>query len=329
MSGRVDGPKKSSIPVRPLANIVVTTQHDRDTPTAPASAPTDGALRFFPSKGDVVVPLTGATRRRLRITNIALFIFHASLALLMATANWSLSVPVYRTTLKFGNSGLVPEASEAAFALYYTRLTCTFFLISAVFHFGSATLWQASYITLMEHKLSPFRWLEYFFSASIMFALLAYPCGVLTVEALVPCVGLIATTMLFGSAAEWTSRPRADNEWSNPLRVRLQPHLWGYVPQVTAWSVVLFAFSSNATGENKPPDFVYTIVVSEFILFWSFGLVQLSTLVRPPDRYTDGEYAYQALSLVSKGLLGLILYTQLLFFGSVSCAYNDSQPTCE
>ena len=59
----------------------------------------------------------------------------------------------------------------------------------------------------------------------------------------------------------------------------------GYIPQLFAWSVVVKNFLQGATaskvdsfGEKRQmPTFVYGIVFGEMLIFWCFGVVQLSS----------------------------------------------------
>jgi len=61
----------------------------------------------------------------------------------------------------------------------------------------------------------------------------------------------------------------------------------------------------------------------ELVVFWSFGLIQLVVTALPsPRHYPYGELAYQIMSLVSKGLLGIILIANILMLSSYADVYN-------
>ena len=288
--------------------------------------------QFLPFSHCNAVPLGPKSRRRLVIANRLLFVFHASLALAVCVADteWNLRVPLYRTSLEWNiSSGLLQPSYVESGGLYLTQLTCAFFLLSAFFHLGAGFLWSKIYLTCIEHAACPFRWIEYFFSASIMFAVIAYPCGVLGFELLLACLALVATTMLFGLLTEWVARPVDADNWNHPVLTRLTPHLLGYFPQVSAWALLLIIFGYNtSSGDRAPPDFVYAIVASELVFFFSFGAVQFVQVLRPPSWYVRGEYWYQALSLLSKGVLGIVLITQVLFYSNYSCVLDNSGTEC-
>ena len=64
------------------------------------------------------------------------------------------------------------------------------------------------------------------------------------------------------------------------------------------------------------PSFVYVILWVELVLFFSFGFVALAQLLLPPKHFWRGELAFQVLSLVSKGLLGILLISNVLVLSS-------------
>jgi len=292
----------------------------------PFSKPTF-TFRVFPFQYTEPQSLSSKEKWRLTFANRVLFVFHASLALVVGVAgtNWNLTGDLFRTTLQYNvSAGKLIPAVEAFSSLYITKLTFSFFALSAAFHFIAGTVLNRHYLFFLEYKHCPLRWIEYFFSASIMFALIAYPAGVVQVEAIALGVALIAVTMLFGVLSEWIARPCVDNQWGAPIVARLLPHFFGYIPQLAAWGVLLGIFVSNTTGEMKPPDFVFAIIIGEGVLFFSFGIVQFVCLVRPPSFYIYGEYAYQALSLIAKGLLGSILLAQVLFLSNYTCVVDPS-----
>jgi hypothetical protein len=189
---------------------------------------------------------------------------------------------------------------------------------------------------------NPARWLEYFFSAPTMMGIIAYFAGVTDATTLVAVVALVATTQLFGLLAEnWNAILHLNDNldhndvhdldtvndvnnnpkhvwWADPrLRsVRLLPHLLGWIPQTVAWSLIIARFAkADADTGHRMPDFVYPIVITQFILFASFGFVQLWLYWLPltPDRAVNAEAAYAILSAVAKALLAWMVFSYVLF----------------
>jgi hypothetical protein len=279
-------------------------------------------------------------RFALTVVNAAMSMFHTALAVTtLLVGNPGLWVPVYATRLNFdaptADRGfrLVPVYEEFG-ALPLTRTAALFFACSAVAHAGNAWLWRGFYLRRLGQAQSPMRWLEYFFSAPIMILSIAYAAGVRSHVELLQGYALVATTITFGWLNEVISRPRAsterafDDAWALPLLPRLQAHLLGYVPQLAAWYGVVFTFLRSATGDGAvcggPPAFVYYIVLGEALLFFSFGVPQLYQALARPSRYVVGEYVYQVLSLLAKGLLGLTLLVNVLVYDQYDDAIADA-----
>lgn len=266
------------------------------------------------------------TRRLLR-WNLAMTVFHAGLAATtLAVGNLGLRIPLYSTNLQFleGNATLSDLAFElvpryARFASFpATWITAAFFACSALGHAGNALLWRRFYESELAQCRCTTRWIEYFFSAPLMFALIAVACGVREYTLLVALATLIATTIPFGYITECVATVE-HGTWVRPFRQRIAPHVVGYLPQTAAWACVFAGFYDESDAD-RPPAFVHAILWSQLLLFWSFGAVQLWQQLSPPSSYTRGEMAYQVLSLASKGTLGSLLLTNVIMLDSADDA---------
>ena len=253
--------------------------------------------------------------------NFWLSAFHAILGITtLAVGDLHQTRELYRVQLQTtpNTTWLTPQTLVSRGSLNLTGITASFFFLSAFFHIGNATLWRKYYLRGVRWCFTPSRWIEYTFSAGLMSILIAYPSGVVLVDVIVCIFALTSVTMFFGYLAELISRPSSRSVWTRPLSERLQPHLLGYVPQIVVWYLILAQFytavsDADASDDTrKMPDFVYAIVWGELCLFWSFGFVQLVVLCMPPIKYPYGELVYQLLSLVSKGLLGILLLANTL-----------------
>lgn len=253
--------------------------------------------------------------------NLLLAAFHAILGITtLAVGDLHQTRQLYRVQLQPtpNTTWLTPHTFVTRGSLNLTGITASFFFLSAFFHIGNASLWRRHYLRGVRWCFTPSRWIEYTFSAGLMSILIAYPSGVVLVDVIVCIFALTSVTMFFGYLAELISRPSSRSVWTRPLHERLQPHLLGYVPQIVVWYLILAQFytavaDADASDDTrKMPDFVYAIVWGELCLFWSFGFVQLVVLCMPPEKYPYGELVYQLLSLVSKGLLGILLLANAL-----------------
>ena len=270
--------------------------------------------------------------RRLLVMNLLMTAFHFGMVLVTcAVGNLALSAPVYHTKLKFTRNNettgfaLVPT-SEYLSDFPLTVMTALFFAISATFHFGNATIWRRQYMHWLDNKKSVTRWVEYYFSASVMILLIGYATALRSVVEMLYAFVLVATTMTFGWVSDEMNRPKSEDEWENPsVFSRLIPHLLGYIPMITVWIGLIFTLAKNTT-ECGPPTYVYVLVIGELILFFSFGVPQLYQLISPPKNYIYGEYVYQILSLVAKGTLGGILLAFVLLYDTFDDSVTESIP---
>lgn len=76
------------------------------------------------------------------------------------------------------------------------------------------------------------------------------------------------------------------------------------------------ASATDQSSRRNPPDFVRTIIYTEFILYLLFGIVQLAQLFAP--RYWTNnfvEFCYIFLSIFAKMFLGVFLFVNVLFAG--------------
>ena len=294
--------------------------------------------------------LENSMKKRLWLLNNIMFCFHtAFVAVTLSVGTLDLNATIYKLTLSpnatisnIQNVSMytteeanvqVPDWKDGLdeflkvgtkkqnFSLPLTWVVATFFFLSAFFHFCNANIWWRYYIFYLEKQQSPFRWIEYTFSASVMILVVSYAAGVRIDIDLFMLFVLIATTMFFGHLTEVINqKSKTGDEWTLSLRQRLTPHLMGYFPQVSAWFVILYIFSESS---KEAPDFVWAILLSQLVLFFSFGLVQLVVILRPPSKYVQGEVVYQWLSFVCKGFLGTIMIINVVFLGNWSCIVND------
>lgn len=254
---------------------------------------------------------------RLRPLNALLFLVHAAAAgTVLVLADTDVTEQLYRgsissqVTTDASNEtsvSLAPGPAVEFFKLDVAFYTLAFFAVTAFFHARAALAHEAYVLELLECR-NAFRWVEYAVSASIMATTVAYFCTIYDGFQLIALAALTATTMGHGYLAELQARPADALTWKVGLSTRLAPHVLGYLPQAAAWLIILWPFYLN-TVDTEMPRFVYGIVAGQFVVFWSFGLIQLVVLCNRPRSYVYGEIAYVALSAAGKLLLG----AQLLF----------------
>ena len=187
-------------------------------------------------------------------------------------------------------------------------ITVAIFLgLSAFFHFLVASpQFFGRYATGIENQRNYFRWVEYSMSSSVMIVLIALITGVSDVAALIAIFGANASMILFGWLQE---------KYENPGNGGWLPFIFGCIAGVVPWLGLLFyVLSIGGPGDTSAPAFVYGIVISIFLFFNSFALVQWLQYkkVGKWSDYIRGEKTYITLSLVAKSVLAWQIFASTL-----------------
>ena len=199
-------------------------------------------------------------------------------------------------------------------------LVFTFHMLSVVAHALNRFTLRDTYFYWLSRKMNPGRWLEYFFSASVMQSVIMILTGFFDVWTLSFSTVLIAVTQIFGHATEqylWRSRfvqLTFLDKW--------QFFFYGWVSFLPPWISIYYTFYwavLHADG-SKPPDWVQGIVWSLLVVFVSFAFVMIYYLRNHANANVSyvSEKWYCILSLVSKTIL-----TWQLYFGALSRSKND------
>jgi hypothetical protein len=206
--------------------------------------------------------------------NLLMFALHAGWSgAVLALGDLQGRVTVYSTN--FTDPWAAGPSFSPAGDLRLTWITAFFFLVTATAHLGSGWIWRRSYLDCVGRAQNPYRWAEYFLSASAMMLAISYTAGVRELPTLVAVAALTATAMCFGWLHEQISRPHERfDAWTLPLRSRVQAHVLGWLPLAAAWYVTLDSFC-RASAAARPPFFVYLVVVGQAVSFASFALPQL------------------------------------------------------
>jgi hypothetical protein len=187
-------------------------------------------------------------------------------------------------------------------------LTVAIFLgLSAFFHFlvASPQFFGRYTAGLAAHR-NYFRWVEYSISSSVMIVLIAQICGIADVAAIVSIFGVNASMILFGWLQEKYEEP-GNGGWV--------PFIFGCIAGIVPWlALVFYVFAIGGPGDTKAPAFVYGIVISLFVLFNTFAVVQYLQYkkVGKWSEYLRGEKTYITLSLVAKSALAWQIFASTL-----------------
>lgn len=243
---------------------------------------------------------------RLRKLNISAGLLHlASLIAILFLSN-DFSLPVTATYMS-GPPGTTYAAPVLLFSNKVSYIIAAFFALSAFFHFlVSSKIYFAKYIDGLRHHKNVFRWVEYSLSSSLMIYVIAQLCGVNDYAALLAIVGTNVSMILFGWLQEKYIEP-GSGQWL--------PFIFGCIAGVVPWVIILVQLlTPGGTAQTSAPGFVYGIVVSLFVFFNCFALVQYKQY-RAKGKWSDylrGEKTYIILSFTAKSLLAWQIFAGTL-----------------
>lgn len=263
------------------------------TTTAPTSAPA----------------VTDDRIDRLRRFNLIMGLLHLVSGLFMWLSSNDFALQVSSFTLN-GPPGTPLADGELFEALSFPLgfWTAMFLFLSAGAHLYVATVGFELYRSELRAGRNRIRWVEYSLSATLMIVLIAVVTGVTDAAALIAIIGVNISMILFGWLMETVNPPGAPVYWS--------PFWFGCVAGATPWiaiatSVVL---SIGEADDGGPPGFVYGILVTIFVMFNTFAIVQWLQY-RGKGRFADyavGESTYIWLSLIAKSLLAWQIWANTL-----------------
>lgn len=245
--------------------------------------------------------------RRLRRFNAIMGALHLVQGILMIILSNDTVYPFFTNYLRFDTAAfkLVPNSTQVG-ELLFGPAVAVFLLISAVAHFILATFGYKWYVSQLERNMNPGRFYEYALSSSLMMILIAMLNGMWDVPSLVLIFGLNASMNLFGIMMEY------DNE--NREKVRWASFIYGCIAGIIPWVALLMYLIGASSGDAKPPNFVYAIIISIFIFFNSFAVNMYLQYkkVGPWKNYLYGERMYIVLSLIAKTALAWQIFAGTL-----------------
>lgn len=232
----------------------------------------------------------------LRRWNIAAGVLHlASAVAVVALAN-DFAIPVTASYIE-GAPGTDAYSRTTLWEIPMAWGVALFFVLSALAHAWVSGPGFRRYGADLAQRRNYARWVEYSLSSSVMIWLIAQICSVTDVVALVAIFSVNACMILFGWLQEKYEVP-GEGGWL--------PFVFGCFAGAVPWLlIVLLLIRPGYEGSAETPGFVYGIVVSLFVFFNIFAIVQWLQYKRV-GRWADylvGERTYITLSLVAKSLL--------------------------
>lgn len=242
--------------------------------------------------------------QRLRVWNVVVGLILAVQAAAVAFLSNDFALPVTATTLT-GPPGTPPELS-ALFDLPLGWGVFAFLAISAgaLLLIASPGVFEWYKRNLLQDR-NYGRWIEYFFSSSIMIVLICMICGTSDIGALIAIFGVNASMILFGLLVE---------KYETPGKPNMLSFWFGCFAGIIPWLIILIAVVNPWVDGPEPPGFVYGIIVSLFLFFNVFAInmwLQYKK-IGPWRNYLVGEKAYIILSLTAKAALAWQVFSATL-----------------
>ena len=239
----------------------------------------------------------------LRIWNIVVGLILAAQAVMMGILTNNFSLPVTATFMQ-GQPGTAPSLQHIG-DIQTGWGVFAFMVISAGALLLIASPWIFPWYrrNLLQNR-NYGRWIEYFFSSSIMIVLISQICGISDIAALLAIFGINACMILFGALQEKYEKP-GKPDWL--------PFWFGCFAGIIPWiAIIIYVIAPGIS--SSPPGFVYAIVASIFLFFNCFAvnMVLQYKQVGPWRDYLFGEKVYIILSLTAKSLLAWLVFANIL-----------------
>lgn len=184
-----------------------------------------------------------------------------------------------------------------------------FSLLSAFAHLYIVGPGFKKYANDLANKRNIARWIEYAISSTLMIVLISLINAVWDVVALMAIAGANIAMIMFGWLQE---------KYEEPGKGGLLPFWFGCIAGAVPW-IAMFWLLFSPGSEAEAPGFVYGVVISLFLFFNSFALVQwlqYKEVGRWKD-YLVGERTYITLSFVAKSALAWQIFAGVLATSSM------------
>jgi hypothetical protein len=236
--------------------------------------------------------------KSLRKLNLIAGGLHLASLLAILFLSTDVSLPVVATYMSDAPGTGNFAAPIELFSLNISYTVAAFMALSAFFHFfvSSGPIFP-KYVDGLKRHINIYRWVEYSLSSSIMIVIILQLNGVTDYIALIAIFGVNVSMILFGWLQERYSEPGSGD---------MLPFWFGCIAGAVPWvAIFINMLSPSGPPETTVPGFVIGIVISLFIFFNCFAIVQWKQY-KAQGKWADylhGERWYIILSLVAKSFL--------------------------
>jgi len=238
--------------------------------------------------------------KRLRVYNLVMGLLHLLQAAAVFFLSSDFTLPITTSLVRLiPETGKLGPVTDTVISLPLGAMVAIFLLLSAIAHFTIASPGVFGwYVNNLQRGINYARWYEYAFSASLMIVLIGMLCGLYDLAALLMAFALTAVMNLCGLLMEVHSQVTDRTNWTS--------YIIGCIAGIVPWiAIAIYFFGSLATAGGAVPTFVYFILPTLFVFFFSFALNMILQYkkIGPWRDYLFGERAYILLSLVAKSAL--------------------------
>jgi hypothetical protein len=226
--------------------------------------------------------------------------FHLAQAIAVFVLSNDFTLPITTSFLSFepATKTLKPVA-ETVINLPLGPMIAVFLLLSAIAHYTiSFTGVFDWYVSNLKKGINYARWFEYSLSASVMIVLIGQLCGMYDIASLLMAFALTGVMNLCGLLMEVHNQTTAKTNWTS--------FTVGSIAGLEPWvALAIYFFGSLSRSEGNVPTFVYFVLPTLFVFFFTFALNMALQYkkVGPWRDYLFGERVYILLSLIAKSAL--------------------------
>ena len=245
--------------------------------------------------------------RKLRTLNVAAGCLHLASFIAILLLSNDAALPVRATYLTDAPGTGYYSDPVNLFDLNISYMVAAFLALSAFFHFFvSSPKVFPKYADGLHRHINVYRWVEYSLSSSIMIVVILQLTGTTDYIALLGIFGVNVCMILFGWLQE---------RYTTPGNGDMLPFWFGCFAGSIPWiATAINVASPKGPPESTVPGFVYVIVISLFVFFNCFAIVQWKQY-KAKGKWADylyGERRYIVLSFVAKSLLAWQVFSGAL-----------------
>ena len=209
-----------------------------------------------------------------------------------------------------GISNLMYQKNMISFPI--TWLVGITFCISGLFNLLNVSLFRNYYFFYLTKCKSPTRWVEYLITTGLNIAIIARTIGIESLFFILCVSFLYASGTFYGYWTETIARPLNQEEWTLPLMTRMLPWGLGALPISLAAITLVVQYYIGGVADNYDAPHIHAILWCAFVLFPQFSNVLAFQQFSKPKHYQIVEFSYQILSLVTRFIVGGILFAYVL-----------------